>query len=280
MIGFDNDNTLTNQLEPQVVALEEMTTELEDLSGKSTKEIRGSIARVFEKHGTTDYHRVVQEMDCFSSMSEQVRDELVEIGKSIFKKVRDQHRPSYEGIPDVLKALDEAGIKSFVFSNAPIYQVLRRIKRTQLGHHFKLVLGLRDEIAEVFPKLVKVQKALGQFSGKYEWRVVETPKPKANLAEMLGVTQEFVRDHVAFVGDSYSSDMGLAAHNGCVGFHALYGSVDPWIRHKLRRFSTDAMEAQYQENGESKKAIAEKGVIYELNRPSDLLRYLGIVKSK
>lgn len=280
MVGFDNDNTLTNQLEPQVVAMEEMTTELEELTGIPAKEIRGSIARVFEKHGTTDYHRVVQEMDCFANMKEQMRDELVEIGKSIFKKVRNQYEPSYKGIPDILRALNDNGIKSFVFSNAPIYQVLRRIKRTQLGHHFKQILGLRDEIAEVFPKLVKVQTALGQYNGKYEWRVVETPKPHANLAEILGVSTEFVQNHVAFVGDSYTSDMGLAAQNGCVGFHALYGSVDPWVRHKLRRFSTEKMEAHYRENGESKKVIEEKASIYELDRPGDLLKYLGIHKSK
>lgn len=280
MVGFDNDNTLTDQLEPQVAAMEEMTAEFEELTEISAKQIRGSIARVFEKHGTTDYHRVVQEMDCFASMSEQVRDELVEIGKSIFKKVRDRYKPSYDGIPEVLKALNANGIKSFVFSNAPIYQVLRRIKRTQLVDNFKLILGLRDEIAEVFPKLVKVQTALGQYNGKYEWRVVETPKPHANLAEMLGITPEEVQNHVAFVGDSYTNDMGLAAHNKCVGFHALYGKVDPWVRHRLRRFSTDKMEAQFQGNGESKKSIAEKTSIYELDRPGDLLKYLGIQKSK
>jgi len=280
MVGFDNDNTLTDQMEPQVVAMEGMTTELEELTGIPAKEIRGSIARVFEKHGTTDYHRVVQEMDCFANMKEQMRDELVEIGKSIYKKVRDQYKPSYEGIPHVLKALNENGVKCFVFSNAPIYQVLRRIKRTQLGHNFKLILGLRDEIAEVFPKLVKVQTALGQYSGKYEWRVVETPKPNANLAEMLGITPEEVQNNVAFVGDSYKSDMGLAAANGCVGFHALYGSVDPWIKHRLRRFSTERMEAQFHQNGDSKREIAKKTSIYELNRPSDLLKYLGIIKPK
>jgi phosphoglycolate phosphatase-like HAD superfamily hydrolase len=280
MVGFDNDNTLTDQLEPQVVAMESMTAEFEELTEISAKVIRGSIARVFENHGTTDYHRVVQEMDCFAKMSEQMRDELVEIGKSIYKKVRDQYRPSYEGIPDVLKTLNENGIKCFVFSNAPIYQVLRRIKRTQLGHNYKLILGLRDEIAEVFPKLVKVQTALGQYSGKYEWRVVETPKPNANLAEMLSMDPEEVRENVAFVGDSFGSDMGLAAQNGCVGFHALYGSVDPWVRHRLRRFSTEKMEAQFRQNGESLKEIAKKTSIHELNRPGDLLKYLGIVKSK
>ena len=37
MVGFDNDNTLTNQLEPQVVAMEEMTAEFEELTGPPWK---------------------------------------------------------------------------------------------------------------------------------------------------------------------------------------------------------------------------------------------------
>jgi hypothetical protein len=41
------------------------------------------------------------------------------------------------------------------------------------------------------------------------------------------------------------------------------------------------MEAKFREsNGDSKQVIANKTQIYELNRPSDLLKYLGIIKSK
>ena len=84
--------------------------------------------------------------------------------------------------------------------------------------------------------------------------------------------------HVAFVGDSYSNDMGLVLNNGCVGFHAKYGKLDPFIRHRLRQFSTDALEARFMEGGKIKKPNGERHNIYDLNKPSDLLRYLGIRK--
>jgi len=287
-VGFDVDETISHMLGPHVEALEQITNEFERASKIPAQEIRESIARVFEKHGTADYHRLIQEMDCFNKVYQEkqlgqeardaMRDQLVEIGRDIFKKVRSNHDQSVQGVEPVLKALNDHDIECFAFSNGPIYRVLDRVKRAQLADYFKLILGLRDQADDVFPDLMKIKMALGEYEGDYKWRVAETPKPNANLAEMLEISPEEVRDHVAFVGDSYSNDMGLAMNNGCVGFHAKYGKLDPFIRHRLRQFSTEKLEARFREGGKIKKTNGEKANIHELNKPSDLLRYLGIRK--
>jgi len=195
-----------------------------------------------------------------------------------FQRTRDNNRSDIPGIRHTLKTLVSNKINCFVVSNAPIYQTLRRLKRANFDKYFNLICGCRDQIADVFPKYIQARQALGDFSGRYATQELETPKPKISLSTLLRILPEEVSANVAFVGDSYHSDMGLANHNQCIGFYVRYAMQDPYLKARLRRFSTDRLEAQYKERREENEQIAKNTQIHELQDPSDLLKYLGLKK--
>ena len=276
IVGWDIDDTLVPEMEPKTSALEQMTMALSHATKIPFEEIQRSIGRVFERRGT-DYHYLIQELDCFEDYLEKhgksaedrrlARFELVEIGKKWWGKARDRYPREIKGVRTVLKTLIDNGIKNFALSNATLDQACRRLNGANLFEYFTLVGGVRSEINKTFPDLSPVLVDLGYLGDKRKQQVVDKSKPDTDLAEFLAMSPEEIEKHVVFVGDS-ESDMKLMKKYKAYRMKANYNRPDEYVKIRFRRFSTPELEAKFkaQEKAEKNNGMVSND---ELDIPVD-----------
>jgi FMN phosphatase YigB (HAD superfamily) len=314
-IGWDVDDTLVPEMEPKASALEQMSLALADKTKIPYEVIQRSIKDVYDQHGT-DYHYLIQELDCFEDYIQKkvkeirrakeesvqkeagagigqtedekrtedqkimniARSELIEFGKKWWGYGRDMYPREIEGVRSVLETLIAGGVKHFALSNATIEQASRRLNRAGLFEYFELVAGVRQRVDMIFPELSEALEDLGHLGDKRKKRVVEDSKPNTDLVDLLGLSAEEIRDHVAIVDDNENSGGKQAAKYGSVYFPALYHVPKDPIKDRFRRFVWEKNEAKFvalekmvKKNG----LVPNQARVYPAQKVADILWYLG-----
>jgi phosphoglycolate phosphatase-like HAD superfamily hydrolase len=313
-IGWDVDDTLVPEMEPKASALEQMSLAFASKTGIPYEVIQKSIKDVYAKRGT-DYHNLIQEMDCFEdyiqdkvkklremkdkSQEEEgaqspeekrkedqiimniTRSKLIDLGKKWWGYGRDLYPKEIEGVRSVLEALISKGIKNFALSNADIDQASRRLDRAGFFQYFQLVAGVRRQVDVIFPQLDQALEDLGRLGDRRKKIEVEISKPNTNLVELLGLSEEEIKNHMAFVGDSELSDMKLAGRYGSVFFHALYNIPKDSVKDRFRRFVWEHKEAKFVAQEKMMRPnglIPSQQRVYPALKVSDILYYLGMAE--
>jgi phosphoglycolate phosphatase-like HAD superfamily hydrolase len=253
-----------------------MALELSRHTDVPNEDIIQSMSRVFEHEKTTEFYRLIENLDCWGPWLARFADQkaelkkLTKIGNQAFGKQLETHQPAIEGVRETLEALLSKDIECFIVTNAPIDWAYARLKRAKLNHYFSLIRGIRSQVNNVI-----TQNELGPEETTIDLDIIHKEKPNVDLSKILNISPEQVRNNVAFVGDSFRADMGLAHLNKCVGFHALYGRSDPaWA--KLNQFVTPTLESNFALKEEEQQIIRKGASIFNLKRPTDLLDYLGL----
>ena len=275
-VGFDCDDTLIHWVGPHADALEYMTLELSRQTNIPQEEIIKAMSRVFEREKTTEFYRLVENLDCWGTWLARFADwkaelkKLVKIGNRAFGQQLETYQPAIEGAREMLEILLNNKIKCFIISNTPIDWAYGRLKRAKLHEYFSLIRGTRSQVNNAM-----TQNELEPEGTPIDLGIIHKEKPNVDLSQVLKISPEQVKNNVAFVGDSFRTDMGLAYVNKCIGFHALYGRSDPaWA--KLNQFVTPELESNFASKEEEQQIIKQGACIFNLKQPSDLLDYLGL----
>lgn len=141
----------------------------------------------------------------------------------------------YPDVAEVLQELRENGVEIILYSDAPESKVKRRVLYFGLDPHIDRICARDDaKVAaekkngvEHLQHYEETRRELGIYDVRAKVKTLadDEVKPIGNLAKVLGMPEEEVRESVAVLGDNFDKDVMLAFNNGCYGFHAAYGTA-------------------------------------------------------
>jgi phosphoglycolate phosphatase-like HAD superfamily hydrolase len=243
---LDIDDTIIPWVAIQAIALRAMVSCLifETKIPKDT--IMQELRQVFGRAGTLDYDRVFQELDCLKNLNRRLNrklgiDAAYESMQDITHRSRTRHnlireRQNTKLFPHLKRLLKKMRARSeniFAVTDAPLFQAKRRLERQfqpqDLKRLFKVIFGQPDAEAKV--------------STRYQ--ILEALKPNINLAELLGVDPQLIRERGVVIGNSFKSDVGLAAHNQCLAIQTKWNTATPFQLEIIDSFSSDELKTHH-----------------------------------
>lgn len=258
---FDVDNTLYNFVDFFAPSFRSMVHVLARVERVPESEIMRSAKLVYQAAGTLEYPFLVQEMDIFAGRSEAEYTKMIGLLQQAFTKTRRKRLKLYDGVANLITSARAIGWKCVCVTNAPFYQVSRRLR--DLG-----LLGEIDGLVAWEGRPVH-QSREDHIRKHSDWRdyvdrrlhffcIVQTedlkpsPYPFMRIVERLGESQEFY-----CVGDSLSKDLSPAKSLGMNTIWAKYGTrvdpinlatlldVTPWTSDQVAHDSTITVAPDY-----------------------------------
>ena len=220
-IVWDLDNTIWSWVKMHIAAHRAMLNTL--VNGAKTlpeQSIIASMQEVYRRAGTLDHTTVVQEMECFQGRSDI--DNLSQLAGKAYAEAARANFTLYEGAKEVLEKIKQAGIESYVLTDAPMMKAVVRLSQAGIGDLFTKVFAQKDPILNGDYGQSRIKK---YYKGDFEFLEVDHHKPNLNLSELLNISQEEVSESVMTIGDNPEKDMGLAYSNHCYGLLALWGQL-------------------------------------------------------
>ncbi len=236
-IVWDGDNTLWGWMDYAVPAYEAMCRLIARSSGKTEEETAAAMKAFYTERGTLEDAGLVQGLAAagfFDHMAHFDQTQMVRNVQMVFSRERSANLKLYEGIQDVLEAVNGLGIEQQLLTDAPNAQARARLQHFNLGHMFTQ----RNAMPGRRPAGLPERRDRPWMSGSE--RIMRDEKPHTDLEAILNLTREQITEQVMIIGDNYPKDMGLAMFYGCRGIHAAYGLAAPDLVARIQKFAPES----------------------------------------
>lgn len=241
LIITDLDNTLWPWFEIWYARFSAFLNELHALSGIPVGTLTSEIKQIHEKHGTTEYPFLLQELPSLDLLHESTKN-LTEIYASAIlasQNARKMATKTYPGVIDTLKELQKLKIKVVGYTESQSFYTEQRLRTLAMD-------GLLDRVFT--PATSKgqsygvVQKELKHSPNYYKLEKtliteLQNPKAKPNPELLDEIITAIGGDHerCCYVGDSLTKDVAMANELGITSVFAAYGVVNNDPRYELLR---------------------------------------------
>lgn len=251
-IIWDADNTIWNWVRYATKAYPAMADEIARQTRKPVEAVEKGMKTYYTRTGTIESPWLIQDLQRQSFFEDlgwdqnrinQLRDDV----HQIFKDERTKHFRMYRGIGDILKTTRAHNIINHIVTDAPAPQARLRLKRSNLHKYITDVYALKfhDEHNEA-PDHIKAKEAAGEYHVPFTIYELDAEKPDTRLEDIThamgekhGNISDYIRDHVAIIGDNPKKDMALARKYGCLGIQADWGKPTPEELAILARFAPE-----------------------------------------
>ncbi|KAA5599174.1 HAD family hydrolase [Blastochloris sulfoviridis] len=244
----DLDNTLFDWVDVWYSCFSAMLQEICDISGLSADELKPEIRKVHQRHGTSEYSFLIEELPLLKQFFPD--KDLLEVFRPAIERYRAERARTlrlYSGVADTLLIVKGSGALIIGYTESMAFYSNYRVRK----------LGLDGVIDKIFsPKDHDIPKALSREdirkypSSRYEFRYTQhhhTPagslKPDPDvLKEIVGTLGVGVSECV-YVGDSLHKDIAMAQDAGVMDVYAEYGKAQHTSAYQLLREVTHWSDA-------------------------------------
>lgn len=237
---IDIDDTLIPWEKPHAKAYPAMSSALSLESGIPEQEIIESIRAVNTIHKTIEYTALVQEMPCFTNLSDQEKLHLIDVAQTSRYAAMgelNQHSPEIDVLLDTLRFNKLALL---AISDAPVNLAYLRLKKADLLKKLHRLIALPSPDDSHFHP----DKRMGNKPYLIETMVSEIAKPNTNLEKVLGLDPETISQTHFMLGNSHHSDVGLAKRYGMLIYVPTWYESSPEERAILQRYAPDRVLAR------------------------------------
>jgi FMN phosphatase YigB (HAD superfamily) len=245
----DLDNTIYDWEAFFIPAFQAMIREVERISGVGRDVLEPSFRRVYQRHRTSEYAFVLQELDALRAVDRDLSPAEVfakyDLAIHAFRSVRKRKLVLYPGVRTTLTALKSAGVRIVAHSDSPMGYVSRRLRQLDVDELFDAVCAPRDH--GVPAEIATLVRQSPDSSVAARTRLIEydpaVRKPNPATLGPLFAEFPYPRDRIAYVGDNLSRDVLLARRARVTAIWARYGAQhDAELRQQLYRITywTDA----------------------------------------
>ncbi|QOV40263.1 HAD family hydrolase [Streptomyces ferrugineus] len=217
----DLDNTLYDWIDYFGPCFRAMVDELSSAADVDPDELHRQFQAVYSRHRAPEYRWAIRELDFLRSRRPDEVNDLVWSGFSAFVRSRSKHLRLYPGVRNTLETLRERGFTVIGVSNAPIREVLRRVRCLRLQEQLDALVaweGAHSGDRHLAHRSTPAGLALRTFTDA---------KQKPSTHPYTEALRHFApQDHgkVLVVGDSVANDLVPGSSIGAVTVWARYGS--------------------------------------------------------
>lgn len=245
----DLDNTLYDWLRIWHEPFRAMLDKLVEISGVSEEQLAQEIQRVYQKHGTSEYAFLIEELP--SLVQKHPGEDLTKVYSEAidaYVHVRREVLELYPGVLETLQRLKDAGVLLVAYTESMAYYSRYRMRKLGLDRiidylfstpDHELPGGLtREQIRRYDPERYQLRRTRHERTAKGERK----PNP-ALLLEII-TTVGAVPEEVVYVGDNLMKDVGMAQAAGVTDVWARYGETRDRPEYDLLRQVTHWSEAE------------------------------------
>jgi FMN phosphatase YigB (HAD superfamily) len=224
----DVDNTLFSWIDYFAPCFRAMVHAVAREGKLSEDELYDSFQVVFQREGSVEYRRAIQENLLVQSMAQEMRDRLLHVGVVAFGQTQRRHLRPYTNVKATLSSLRADGVRIVAVTNSGALQATYRIR--QLGLSKLLdgmiawdhdVAGVADSEESYDATVVKRAKASG-----LPWvRTLPLDKLKPNVEAYLEALEllRLAKAEMWVIGDSLHKDLSNVEALGGTSVWARYG---------------------------------------------------------
>lgn len=257
----DLDNTLFDWVEVWHACFSAMLTEIVRISGFSEEELKPAIRKVHQKHGTSEYSFLLEELPMITERF--AGDNLLEVfapAINAYRQARREKLRLYPTVAETLLKIKGAGAAVVGYTESMAFYSNYRVRRLGLDGVFDKIFSPADHD---IPEGISIEDIRKYPASHYEFRYTthnHTPKGslKPDREVLLDIVSKLgveVSDCV-YVGDSLHKDVAMARDANVADIYAKYGRAQHTEAYQLLREVTHWSN----EDVEREKKISERHV--------------------
>jgi len=274
----DLDNTLFDWVELWHGCFSAMLSEIVSISGVPTEELKPEIRAVHQRHGTSEYSFLLEELP---SIREKYKGQkLTDVFAPAINSYRQKRRELlklYPSVPETLLKAKGAGAAIVGYTESMAFYSNYRVRRLGLDGVFDKIFSPGDHDIPVGISIDEIRK---YPASHYEFRYTShghTPKHslKPDPKVLLGIVSELGVETAdcVYVGDSLHKDVAMARDAGVMDVYAEYGRVQHTDAYQLLREVTHWSDADVEREKKISKRDVQPGVTLK-DEFGELLQYV------
>jgi FMN phosphatase YigB (HAD superfamily) len=273
----DLDNTLFDWVNLWYHCFSAMLAGIAEISGVPDEQLKAEIRTVHQKHGTSEYSLLIEELP---SLKERFAGQkLIEVfapAIESYRIERRKHLKLYPGVAETLLAIKGRGARIIGYTESMAFYSNYRLRRLGLDGVLEYVFCPEDH---VLPEGLSPEELRKYPASHYQLRSAiqhYTPsgskKPDATVLNAIMEDLKVPKEECIYVGDSLFKDVAMAQDAGVDDVWAKYGQAQSRAEYQLLRDVTHWSDADV----EREQRIKEREVnpTHTLaNSFSELLRH-------
>lgn len=240
----DLDNTLWDWFGIWHATFRAFLDKLSEASGMSEQQLLPMIKEVHERHGTSEYAFVLQELDFVRRQHDDPAEivehysDVIEAHRAARKKVT----KLYPGVLSTLERLRDRGVCVVAYTESMAFYTARRLLDTQLDGVIEKVYSPPDHDLPAGLSRDQVRSMSDSYYRLKKTQHHSTPtgvvKPSPEILSSIISDAGFATSECVYVGDSLTKDVAMAKNCGVVDVWAAYGESHKDDRYALLRAVT------------------------------------------
>jgi FMN phosphatase YigB (HAD superfamily) len=244
----DLDNTLFDWVDIWYRSFKPMLDSLISTSGVSQEVLEGEIKEVFERHGTTEYAFLIEEMPSLriahptADLTEVYADAI-----EAYRKGRASALRLYPGVKETLRKLKSRGCTIVGYTESLAFYSAYRVRKLGLD---PLIDYLYSPADHDLPANLTAEQIRLYHPKYYEFRhTIHRHTPKGHLKPAPEILKKIVHDlrvpvaSAVYLGDNLMKDVAMAQEAGITDVWAKYGVANNREEYDLLRRVTHWSDA-------------------------------------
>ncbi|MBX2859752.1 MAG: HAD family hydrolase, partial [Vampirovibrio sp.] len=226
----DLDNTLYDWVLVWYESFNAMLNELIKISGLPRTQLIQDIKKVHEKHGTSEYAFVIQEIE--SLQDKHPNKDINKIYKAAvdaYREARRAHLKLYPTVMETLVQLKDRGCLLIGYTESMAFYTNYRVRKLKLDNVLDILFSPEDH---ELPKGLSPEQLRMYPPATYEFKHTQHKHtPPGELKPNPKILSEIIHsvgsnpDECVYVGDSLMKDIAMAQEAQVADVHAAYGSA-------------------------------------------------------
>ncbi|WP_455809121.1 HAD family hydrolase [Pseudomonas koreensis] len=232
----DLDNTLFDWVELWVRCFSAMLEEMLAISGVPKNQLLPEIAAVHQKHGTSEYSFLIEELPSLQKfLAGRNALEIFAPAINAFREKRTEYLVLYPGVAETLQELKQRGTLIVGYTESMAFYSNYRVRNLGLDGVFDYIFCPEDHIVPDGVEEIRRYPA-EHYSLKY---TIQHHTPKGSKKPDVDVLQWIMSDlslmssECVYIGDSLMKDIAMANDCGIDSVWAKYGVAHKRDEYKL-----------------------------------------------
>jgi phosphoglycolate phosphatase-like HAD superfamily hydrolase len=236
----DLDNTLFDCVDLWTKCFTAMLDRIVEISGIPAAILKPQIKRIHQKHGTSEYTFLIEELPLLQEAHPQA--DLMKIYAPVVEEFRKQRRAYlqlYPTVAETLLKIKGSGARIIGYTESMAFYSNYRIRRLGLDGVFDIIFCPEDHSlpATLTEDQIKVYPAQHYRLEYTRTRSIPSgsKKPNVQVLESIIFDQNLSRTQCVYVGDSLFKDVAMAQAARITDVWAKYGETKQGLEYNLLR---------------------------------------------
>src|SRR5208282_1580837 len=234
----DSDNTLYDWVDIWYRSFTAMLSKIEEITGIPEEELYDPISQVYQKHGTSEYSFLLEEIPVLHERyGARVAEELAP-AVDAFRAARRDAMRLYPGVMSSLKTLKAKGITTVAYTESMSFYVNYRFRKLELDTVIDYLYSPPDhplpyEDISAIRKYPDESYLLERTIHRHTPQGEKKPNPHilSCILSDIGVRP----DEAVYIGDHPKKDVAMAQQAGVLDVLASYGAAQHRAQYELLR---------------------------------------------